>query len=980
MYLTDPHQGGRATRLQLQGVTWGRLVDVHDVDERGVPSPQPLLRDLVVDETVLTDATAYRLETNPITARNRLVIQRQSGVEDPGDDFTTYLRRATTTLPPILPRGADSTSTIPFSSVPRNACLVVQFDDLLRDDASARRTLDRSVVLQTGYPPSIPAAPRVFFDPNHGGLAGGSFHSTRVLLDFTVSEAELVDVPVPLALSTIGLPPSEPRIPDANVLLRIPTQVHAASGQFAVLENLAGNALAPTDNGPIDVGVATQDIVRAMRSGNLDDANNGFLLDINAPRVVATWSVVVEGAAEDPEGEPGFDFLVGLHYQTPCHERPQRGDIIAVGEEFLEVRVRGFEPDLSGRVSGVRVRSVSARPLPATALFGSALYRTPFREESRVQRGCWATVSPQPLSPPASSVSPFARVSFRFSEPMDPNSFQATDSFQIVRGPGDAEVTASSLVVARIVPHPDLQEFTSVPSLPFAHQGNGAFYGIRLVSDAKGKPTRGVTDLAGNPLQATVPPIEFVVDQDAPQFTNSGISQRFNEVEELPNLSGADLRGNVFRNLSRGELEPRAVMHATWPIDRTNPVPSLMIPFPIGIQTPLSPLGSKLQTVWRYADAGWSVRDESKYDLDVTGISWSPVGFPLADFYPQFQIRLGHSRFLPDEIRANLGVSRFPRSGLGGSAQPFADNYLGNSLGKIVHARNLGYRLNPQDIYIAHTGTFLMPWPMNRVGGPFRTFTWRDTSIGLKAGFNGAGIPLSVEAEPPLELEENRGSVAQPGQVPTFGLPLLMEFRCYPTSSGLGLNPLEISLAINTSAQPNFRAFSTGGINTAGRRVAKNPDLQVFPTGGFNPRSRPPGRPTANQADNTFYIGALDTVIRVNRGYSCWIDTGYANPTFEPPIVFPARSEQPQGTDVRIDFRGATGFAPGVRKFDANFMDAYGNLSVQSTTFHKGRSSWFRNIRKMNGARFLQMRYTMINNIQSGVSPRISSISIAFSK
>jgi hypothetical protein len=37
------------------------------------------------------------------------------------------------------------------------------------------------------------------------------------------------------------------------------------------------------------------------------------------------------------------------------------------------------------------------------------------------------------------------------------------------------------------------------------------------------------------------------------------------------------------------------------------------------VQTPLSPLGSKLQALWRYCDLGFSVRDETKYDVDVVG-------------------------------------------------------------------------------------------------------------------------------------------------------------------------------------------------------------------------------------------------------------------------------------------------------------------------------------------------------------------------
>ena len=61
----------------------------------------------------------------------------------------------------------------------------------------------------------------------------------------------------------------------------------------------------------------------------------------------------------------------------------------------------------------------------------------------------------------------------------------------------------------------------------------------------------------------------------------------------------------------------------------------------------------------------------------------------------------------------------------------------------------------------------------------------------------GNGAPVS-------RYFELLGLAAQPvyptGEVQTCGLPLLMEFRCYPSDTGLGLNPLAVALAINSSA------------------------------------------------------------------------------------------------------------------------------------------------------------------------------------
>ena len=46
-------------------------------------------------------------------------------------------------------------------------------------------------------------------------------------------------------------------------------------------------------------------------------------------------------------------------------------------------------------------------------------------------------------------------------------------------------------------------------------------------------------------------------------------------------------------------------------------------------------------TVWRYVDFGFQVRDETKFNLDIEGLNWAPVGGQvIADFYEEFEIRL----------------------------------------------------------------------------------------------------------------------------------------------------------------------------------------------------------------------------------------------------------------------------------------------------------------------------------------------------
>ena len=61
------------------------------------------------------------------------------------------------------------------------------------------------------------------------------------------------------------------------------------------------------------------------------------------------------------------------------------------------------------------------------------------------------------------------------------------------------------------------------------------------------------------------------------------------------------------------------------------------------------------------------------------------------------------------------------------------------------------------------------------------------------------------------------------------------------------------------------------------------PDSEVVPSGGFNPLSVPPGLKTSTGADNTFYMGQLDTVVRVSRVHTVWLDSGVANPQWLTP-------------------------------------------------------------------------------------------------
>jgi hypothetical protein len=955
-FVSDPHFGGHATRLHLLELGWGRLVDVYDVDEAGARSALPVLRDVVIGESWITGGTEVRFETAPISGRGRLTILRPRGAPDAGSGTFESILGRVTVLGPVFPRGAGGDGL--YSVVARNATLVLRFDDLLADGPEERADLHEMVRLLTGYPPVVPQPARVVFDPSHGGLAGGGFHSTRVLIDFTVSEAEALELPDFVPVNPIGLPASKFLSAQPNVSVRLPTRIDQASGRARTLANLAGRGLEP--EGPTDP--ATGDMLRAFRSGSGEDLNGGILLDLDRPEIVGAWEVLLEAARADPLGPIGFGFEVSLRFTTPCRAPARAGDTLEAGGELYEVRASSEPLGPDGRLD-VHLLRLATDPLPlAESLLGAARLLPLFGPEAEVDPACWVTFVPQPGSPPSAGMDCQTSVRVRFSEPMDPDSVRAFDSFRLIRRGLD---TTRNLVVGSVRAGQGLQEFDFVPRLPLANDEE-RFYRVHMPSGAS-----AARDLSGVPLSSSFESAVFELAPDQPVFRNGGVALRFESKDELPPAGLDDFRGQVTIEAD-GILCPRPVSFATHVADRSHPIPNLMLPFAPGVQTPLSPFGSKLQALWRYVDFGFLVQDERFHNLDVIGLYWSPVGGRVnSDFYPEFEMRMAHSRFLPDESASSTLLH--PLSGLLGGPNPFSDNLLQDSRGEqvVVHPRALGYQVQPGELRFSERGTPLMPFPWNRTGAPLTSFTWRDTSVVARAGPASGGIPLDIETNPPLT-----GSVAPSNAVPTIGLPLLWEIRCYPSATGLGFNSFDILIPAPFPT-PNFRAFSTGGVDHTGQVVRVEPDQALVPSGGFNPSSFPPGRPTAFSADSSFYVGAIDTVVRVSRAVTIWIDTGSVAPRFVEPVLEPR--QQIGATTVVAEFRGADGFSAeaGGAPFDAVRLDPYGDFRPGTVAFH-GDGTWSDDVRALEGARFLQVRLSFFNDVANGLSPVLDSLGLAF--
>ena len=420
-----------------------------------------------------------------------------------------------------------------------------------------------------------------------------------------------------------------------------------------------------------------------------------------------------------------------------------------------------------------------------------------------------------------------------------------------------------------------------------------------------------------------------------------------------------------------GSIKPRAVTRFSSVVDSTgSAAPTVQAWTPLfGFPEPLSPHGSRMMTVWRYHDMGFGLLDESTINLDVEGLAWQPEGAGIQiDSFPAFEMALAHSSFVPDEwVDPATGGIFYPLSGL---VNTFASNVLEPST-SVVHSRERGYQVQPLDLFQTASGTMLAPWPMNKGVGPsqFDYWTWRDTAVTDVAGPNGQGVDT-------LTLINTTGAGATiygPDQVPTIGLPLLMEFKSWPNGSALGTNRVMMGMG-NTVGLPYFRAWSGGFVSDTGQVNAIDPDQATIAQGGLDPAGNSiPG------TDVGVMYGQADFVVRVSRAHTVWFDAG-ASSTFVPPELTPALHELPNGTQVEIAYRGATGVTNPSAAADATTLDPYGNPSAGQfgVLFVNNDASWHPDVSAIGGARYVQMRITLVSNAATGLVPEVTSLGLAY--
>lgn len=1051
-FVVDPNFGGQQTSLKLKEVFWGRLVDIIDVQGARQAT------DAVVGQ-LLDDGAAYEFDTNPITDKTTVRIRYAAGTSEYAAAYENLLSDANLTR--VADVGLNPVVTIPF--IPRNAALILKFDDLL----NAASIDGLTIRVRTGNPPETPFLGRITADYNHGdlaefdGQAGLEFYTTRVIVDSTVSSFDASSTGLPV--NSLGFPGSL-SLGQANLQIRIPTKINAESNQTRILTNPTNHELSTSGNGTLDNNSLTLDLVRTLRTGGTGDAtgdpNNGFLPDNESPSILGTQPVRFDDADRDGltiEPVPGTNpqlYRTDISYAfVPCALRLRRGDVIQQSVNGCTVfAVVNCAP---GQDCGTGAATGSASNGVLSDVYFSYIRAddpsNPDDDECAQQgfvvsqvaqlgveytpalhpgaEPCFLTFS-SVGAPPNRNVATDSTVSIRFSEPMDPASLTAFDTFTLTRyDQGYTDSTSDPLdtnpqtlptvvptyrnfVVGRVSGSPDLREFTFRPTLPFNHTvGRSEAIYLTLARPTGTRP--GVLDLAGNGLEVTFATpdtaasdglVGFELDPTAAQQRTDGFVFRFDSSDMIPGTelpppgTDPDAPGFGFPEF-RGEflidglnelLRPRPVTRFQAAADRTQPIPSLMSPFALGVQTPISRYGSKMQTLWRYCDVGFALLDEQFFNLDVEGLYWAPAGGAVvSDTIPRLEISLATSIRLPDEaVDANL-LPLFPNSGIEAT---FSQNVLdaANDPLRTVHPGAFGtpgYIIQPIDAVVTTTGTTVMPWPLNRnVAADKRSYyTWRSTAVLAKGGPNGRGADVSFAAPDILAPFGQPDPPAFPvGQVPSIGLPLLMEFRCYPNEAITGANAFDISLATASSSRPNWRAFSTGGLSTTGL-VTREPDLQDVALGGFNPNSTPtPGGATL-PVDNSFYIGAADIVIRVSRAFSNWFDSGSPGARYMEPVIEPVPADQPSGTQIQTAFRGANAATGNALRWQANLLDAYGEATGAQPTYFQNIATWRNTMALISspdgiqpGARFFQMRLTFISNAATNLAPNLSALGITY--
>ncbi len=1010
---------GRA-ELVLESVEWGRLVDVLDANGKLVK------QDVLIRESLQDQTGRYTLGVNPITQSELLSIHEAEG--DP--QFAVLLQAAQTGRTAIIGKGFSEPG--PFSMVARNGAIRLQFSELIDPSSVTRDTIQLAVGEQAASSQQV----RYVVDNSTFDIDGNP--KGVVILDTTVSATDSASLGI--QQNGIGLPASY-TTDQANVAIRIPTQIDPIEGQFEVLRNLSGNhSIAPTSSDPLELSQLGQHpiIVRALRSGNSDDPYNGFLLDNLNPYLVGEFDSNIWTLNAVGGGSEEFMLKYSIKAQFCRAIHPKLGDVFSLGELILQVvKIEDASSPSAYQVHVVKVSGLADVPVGdfSSSPLAAQLTSKYTSQDSDLQL-CYLRFDPEPeFGLPARGIDPASTISVRFSEAINIQSVRSMESMvciSYIDSPAPANSNSSQeaiddwaarqfnypraetvgeyidrqlgyqqsgsgsgrLKFGSIVASLDAHEFTLASSFGLSDShgdGNNLHLALALRTDAK-----GIVDLAGNRLNAadfvagTIGQSELITPGSvSPWPSNRYFALRFNSTDE--NNDGRSEYVGQFDFTSPGEMRGRPVSRYSRLADSSNVYVNEHFQLDYAVLTPLTPAGAVLQTCWPYHTLGFGLMSPSELNIDVEGMNWSPFsGVVYDDNFEHYSIALSHSERTPDTlINTGSGYPQYPNSGLQ-RFKEFDENVLGwkaedSEFDEVVVADGT-YNISANSAFLASSGNKMVPWMEFE-----RSYTWRDNAIPQYESLDGGGY-LGGKAGGSLNPEvTGLPEVWGPGKHRSIGVPLLARFRCYPEGEKFGANGFQVQLMCGSKPLPAFRVFSAGGVDSSGTWNQVIPDDPgsngTFPSGGYHGTT---GVKTAGYGPE-LYWQQIDFVVRVSRVYTHWFSFGGRPESLSEITMEPRPEDQPTGTKVVLDFRGCntidtTGCENSNALNDANSLDLYGDVdllghgcgSISTPTGWKENMTHLLDHQSGQEFNYFQARLSFVSNVELELEPMLGGMGFAW--
>lgn len=649
---------GFGSNFTLVSLSWGRLAEI--IDHEG-----NLLGKKVISPSLASDSTHFTVVSNPITeiTELQLIPNKGTALYKEAIQLLDHDSSGNSTLVTPTVRGPED--QIGFGVIPSNAALKLQFNLPIDFTTLSSNT----VKFLVGNPPTVP-----FYGVFYPDLTDSSI----VIFKPTISNLE--NISTGLAVNPIGFPRSIREV-DGNLDLYLPTEVNPLIGQNVVLKSKDGQAVAAVNNPVLS---STGAINRRYRSGGDIDANGGFLIDTEPPKILGTQAMSISNVQSPPNLQPSRQRITFSINSGFCQ------DLIPVNEDVL---VQGTAFGLVKSVISTGINNiVDVLVLSGVFSEGAGFYKTPYRELFHGDlKPCFVTIGPinENVAPTEEWLKNDSSFTVEFSEAIKNSTVLPFRTFAITNRDVDLDDSVdpdnsnlitdlglaasdhgalwNSFVVGEIVPSVDRKRFRFVPLMEL---NDSKTYDLHLVWGNPVSGSEGIRDLAGNALNLTedfriegmtVDPHEANKTTNVRVFRFKSIDLNEDAVSVYPETNVLSGSGQGRFVAPHGGISGRTATPYRRIMDDTQTFIGAMTPTPAGLQTPFVPLGARMMTLYRYHDVfggqipvgeiggqGPHLDEKNTWHVDIKGFSWSPFGGTIfADQFDRFQILMGHSLYSP---------------------------------------------------------------------------------------------------------------------------------------------------------------------------------------------------------------------------------------------------------------------------------------------------------------------------------------------